>query len=1788
MEATLKKLSIKWYEKIFPLRIDIVGDYAGSSRFLIHGESLLRHCFSDPLIDFDPGFQLLHAVYVVEQFLQNIVRRKCQFDIVFLDEHAKLCVPDTVASGGRFLLAREIIMRHLMAMPIENGEIKQFSGVRDNELHKWVGVRRPLFIMALDQEKEYNENDSEADDAAENAMLLFNLMHLGEGYNLVLINRVEFVDSRIFTYVVETTHHHGRYSIRPTQHKSEVETPSGVTEFSDNASIRENLAVYAVTNMFSQELGVMQDYAEDASVYLLHTALLSILSLDERHWVDEATQATTERVTSFLEHLSSCICDNLHSRHLKIDPTQGLCDFVDGRLMLNLFTNGAGNLPASVMEKFNSLCVAAKTGLSEKGISITFEIPPKLLSSNHALSVTTSDEVTCQKSSLLPFTNPIFDPHLESIRLAIDEDASSSLESSSGQIYRETTHWHNSKKPLIHKKPWKPLKKPTIIRAAPTGKGQSGSLMERRQMGRLRKTDQLFLKQMQRYAASLTGAIGGMLDPKLIICETADDRKKKAIETKKAASKEDQNKKPPVVKNGKDGKSGKGGKAPAKKAAKPSKAEAIKLENAEKSAAKEAKILVTAWKRLHQELSTSKDMDRQITRLEEHTAKLQKSLPSNPAEGHEGRFIIDEIRLFKIQLFQKRWATLANTEERRLGYSIVAALFEEARQLLMSSSLTARIKSILTKVFAKLRIALPPCLLTDQQLSQRDLIFSTAWDGTLNENMKLNMTSTEFQLLHFGPYMDRNMDSKPDDRVSFHPDRWQREVLDEIDNDNSVLVVAPTSAGKTFISFHAMEKVLKAADDGILVYVAPTKALVNQIAAEVMSRFRKNYKTSGKTVWAIHTRDYRVNDPSNCQILVTVPHILAIMLLAPTNANKWSPRVKRIIFDEVHSIGNADDGLVWEQLLLLAPCPIIALSATVGNPEEFSDWLQSTQGAMGHKLTMIKHPYRYSDLSKYIYKPTTQETKLFTGLGKLDKFGQVAFIDGLKAVHPVCSLLDASQGMPDDLSLEPKDCLTLYLAMKQVMTKSHPVPKALDYTQVFGMDGTVIKKIDVINWEISLKSVLKDWMSDSTSPFQDLLKLLSKDVNLLSVNHDSETRDPTLQDASNETENDDDEEDEYKEPDISGKAEDEKPSERKPLFRDTLPLLRELHAQNALPAILFCYDRKMCGLICLWLYKDLIDGENAWRATDPKFQSILAQWEAWKKARSSRSAKPKPLVVQSKDEMQREIAEAESGFIENFDPMEPSPGFSFADPKKCSNAEFEEEISYLLRDPALATSPLIQCLKRGVGIHHAGMNRKYRQAVEMLFRRGFLRVVIATGTLALGINMPCKTVIFAGDSVYLTALNYRQAAGRAGRRGFDLIGNVIFLDIPTNRALKLMSSRLPSLMGHFPVSTSLILRLFILLHNSQESEHAKKSINSLLTQPRLVIGGESYKQQTLHHLRFSIEFLRKQKLIDFDGTPLNFAGMTTHLYYDEAGAFSLHALLTSGYFSDICEKINNPNREEDICLKLMLVLCHTFGRIPAPPGSKIPTLPPLPQRVTKIINSYNQDTLNTFSTYVQTFAEQYCHTPDDKLPFSKRQCGGPGLSSENAEKKPFKARSSFVSLSGHSGAFSSIRSLTSSVRSDIFLEPSVVPYLPVNTEPLNSYLYAFYKDGDTAKMERENKIRKADQWFVLKEFSLILATIVAGLECYVKEGPGGYVDEERIRGAGEGEPEEEGRDEGSDMEESGKEETEDEDEDDDDEEEDDEDEDDWEKLETMGYKKVLKAFLKLREGFEEKFRKIFA
>ncbi|WP_433025368.1 DEAD/DEAH box helicase [Actinomycetospora sp. CA-053990] len=94
-------------------------------------------------------------------------------------------------------------------------------------------------------------------------------------------------------------------------------------------------------------------------------------------------------------------------------------------------------------------------------------------------------------------------------------------------------------------------------------------------------------------------------------------------------------------------------------------------------------------------------------------------------------------------------------------------------------------------------------------------------------------------------------------------------------------------------------------------------------------------------------------------------------------------------------------------------------------------------------------------------------------------------------------------------------------------------------------------------------------------------------------------------------------------------------------------------------------------------------------------------------------------------------------------------------------------------------------LERGVAAHHAGMLPAFKETVEELFVRGLVRAVFATETLALGINMPARTVVleklvkYNGEAhVELTPGEYTQLTGRAGRRGIDVEGHAVVLWVP--------------------------------------------------------------------------------------------------------------------------------------------------------------------------------------------------------------------------------------------------------------------------------------------------------------------------------------------------------------------------------------------------------------------------
>ena len=96
---------------------------------------------------------------------------------------------------------------------------------------------------------------------------------------------------------------------------------------------------------------------------------------------------------------------------------------------------------------------------------------------------------------------------------------------------------------------------------------------------------------------------------------------------------------------------------------------------------------------------------------------------------------------------------------------------------------------------------------------------------------------------------------------------------------------------------------------------------------------------------------------------------------------------------------------------------------------------------------------------------------------------------------------------------------------------------------------------------------------------------------------------------------------------------------------------------------------------------------------------------------------------------------------------------------------------------------MVKLLRKGVGIHHAGLMPILREMTELLFARGFIKILFCTETMSVGINLPVKTTIFTDINKYngdiirpLYGHEYTQSAGRAGRLGLDPVGHVIHLN----------------------------------------------------------------------------------------------------------------------------------------------------------------------------------------------------------------------------------------------------------------------------------------------------------------------------------------------------------------------------------------------------------------------------
>ncbi|CAH3109024.1 unnamed protein product [Pocillopora meandrina] len=1691
--------------------VNILTDFADAEIFLIDGDSLLLEIIGEKSLDWNNGGQFLHLTYLTERFLQKFTEKGGVFHIVFFKEMEIIW-----RSNPSLLLAREALILHLQRNTdlIVKTSMVDFWG---QEWKDYVNDEVPAFLLLTDAENiPWKEGKLKATMQYFFRCFLFHC--LAHGLNCVFVSGIEITATKVMGFYIYSSAIHKncfmtfeqpiwktwQYLVSYWKDQAYKYSPRWSDTFPGDALIdieaevrkalqpplrqggcRQVTAVLGCALILFKALKdprstkeKMKTVEDRMKLFLLHIVLLNKLPLKCRaHLIDENLlnefcKAKDDNVYPFNE-IYTCLWEILKTiqvvqRDASRDQTsneffKSVADLMDGRLVHTLFSavleqrsNGVEglNLPGDVITELedawqNAVDVVNRSCGSHSLEAQFFPFAEDLADFHAAVavSVVRSDaDSTIKLRRLTEVQSDLVNDYAGDIRTEINAMAEEMSDGDIPNVGREfDERYHwHSLKPLSDD--YDRTKKSITDNPPENPWHRERYLQDKQKYARFQRF----------YGNSL---VGGIDQQKIVTVKESGSKKKKG---KRKESKQ------------------------SKKAA-----EIIK-ENLKKSAEKA-------------ELKDQEKWDITVRNIEKNLKRDDFSAVLKLVDQYLSVCKSPELRLHalmtKVDSCFEAWKQTrdADPESNDMKYPVL--LMESVHKI--SQDLPSVLNDKNRKKLARIM----------QNLGFDDLVplfYEMPPDRERRtERLFVHNTSTRFQLEYMGHLLKREERTDPDPRVeNFIPDTWQRELLDAVDNNESAVIVAPTSSGKTYASYYCMEKVLRQDDDSVVVYVAPTKALVNQVVATIYARFTKQMP-KGRSVFGIFTRDYR-HDTLNSQILVTVPQCLEILFLSP-HRQHWTKNVKYVIFDEVHCIGSETGAEVWEHLLLMIRCPFLALSATIGNPEDLRRWLQAAQDfrekqdrknnenlRKSYRIRLVKFEERYSDLEKSIFLPSPNNEEHHV-------YSDEEFV----RLHP-CAQLGYKQllenGFPGDMALTPKESLQLYDTMVSVW----PDCKSLQNlcAETYFLENKLIQKVHARLYESDLKKEFKSWAdSRESSKVQSVIDSLNSV--LLETHSSTEER----------------------------WGEQRMTSYGQIFIRKTFEkLINELKAQEKLPALVFSDDRKLCEVLALGYAQKLENKELVMRREADTREARLAQ---------KRQEKAEKKLQRKRDELQKEKEKRlnsqpdeqdERGSISAVNEILPecSLAFTFGIGKE----DYEEIIKriWFISDKALFK----RALKRGISYHHGGCNAKKRSVVEMLFRGKYLQVVNSTSTLALGIHMPCKTVVFAGDSPYLNSLQYRQMSGRAGRRGFDPVGNVIFFGIPYRKVQRLMTANIPKLVGNFPITVSLVLRLLLMTTQADDKEDALTKALVLLSNPFICRKYPQMETQIKLHFLFSVELLTRLSLINKEtGAPQEMAGLATHLHYHEPSNYALVSFLQCGLFHKLCKPRKNGKFSEDVMRKMVLVLSHLFGRtyvhpsimLRSPSSSKV-ILEDLPNEFVKAVKSYNRQVTDVFSQYLATVAQwlEKDRGEDNKLPLSGIEFPTKASTDDIDDNDMIKvlanssvqysACSSFAALSGNTDLqlqntsqrtddqsedeFNSddeeweeepLKYLLTIIRQDVYTDMNLVPILPVkSTLPLNAYALDFFKHGSSIVIENENRMQAGDVYNALKEFYLTIKSISRSLE----------------------------------------------------------------------------------------------
>jgi len=544
-------------------------------------------------------------------------------------------------------------------------------------------------------------------------------------------------------------------------------------------------------------------------------------------------------------------------------------------------------------------------------------------------------------------------------------------------------------------------------------------------------------------------------------------------------------------------------------------------------------------------------------------------------------------------------------------------------------------------------------------------------------------------------------------------DDFQRRSLAVItDPATDLLAMAPTGSGKTAVALIA---ILQAFARGLrAVYTSPIKALSNQKYSEFCQWFKGRGIDAHVTLL---TGDVKIRAPPGAEkeLIICTFEILRNKLVKASGQASGIPgaagaahfsaakaaadagdaeaakalealirdgftgdadpdleRLGCVVSDEIHYINDVDRGAVWEETLMHMPASIqlVALSATLKDPQHFLSWIERARGRPG---ALVRRLDRHVPLHVGGLDPRTGEFLEFYGTHDCPERPGGTFDSAqFNALFSKASIEKRNE-KPDEAKA------------KAAAAKSEREAERQAQRDAFagGRKGAGGKK--------------------APAPA----------------------------------------------PKAKPKANQSQPPKPLNFAHECGKLAKALDAADKLPGIVFCMSRKLCcqGAHACKGLNLLLGTQGPKRPPEEDGAEALAKWEWAEAERRDRAAGAERLRKQ----MHRK-------YLERYMP-------------ELGELEAYKDINMLL--------------ERGVAYHHSGMLPILREFVELCFQQKLVRLVFATETLAVGVNMPARSVAFSQvdkpDDTgakqghrWLRVDEFWQMAGRAGRRGLDSVGYVVY------------------------------------------------------------------------------------------------------------------------------------------------------------------------------------------------------------------------------------------------------------------------------------------------------------------------------------------------------------------------------------------------------------------------------